>query len=92
MKTAVIKRSIVIKEKKTSVSLEDEFWYGLPEIAASKKMAVPALVEQIDRRRNTVNLSSTIRIFVFNYFRSPARNQKRSRPGEANVPEGPLAG
>jgi predicted DNA-binding ribbon-helix-helix protein len=87
MNTAVIKRSVVINDKKTSVSL-----YGLPEIAAFKKMAVPALVEQIDRRRNTVNLSSTIRIFVFNYFRSPARNQKRSRPGEANAPEGPLAG
>jgi predicted DNA-binding ribbon-helix-helix protein len=37
MNTAVIKRSVVINDKKTSVSLEDEFWYGLPEIAAFKK-------------------------------------------------------
>ena len=79
MKTAVIKRSIVIKEKKTSVSLEDEFWYGLLEIAAYRKIAVPALVEQIEKRRKTVNLSSAIRIFVFNYFRSPARKQKRAK-------------
>ena len=76
MKTAVIKRSIVIKEKKTSVSLEDEFWYGLLEIAAYRKMAVPALVEQIENRRETVNLSSAIRIFVFNYFRSPRQKSK----------------
>jgi len=44
MKTAVIKRSIDINGKKTSISLEDEFWYGLLEIAAYKKMPVPALV------------------------------------------------
>ncbi|MGA7310247.1 MAG: ribbon-helix-helix domain-containing protein [Pseudolabrys sp.] len=51
MKTAVLKRSIEINGKKTSISLEDEFWYGLLEIAAYKKMAVPKLVEQIDNRR-----------------------------------------
>ena len=36
MKTAVIKRSIMIGGRKTSISLEDEFWYGLLEIAAYK--------------------------------------------------------
>ncbi|MGA8944452.1 MAG: ribbon-helix-helix domain-containing protein, partial [Pseudolabrys sp.] len=32
-KSAVIKRSIIINGHKTSVSLEDEFWHGLREIA-----------------------------------------------------------
>jgi predicted DNA-binding ribbon-helix-helix protein len=75
MKTAVIKRSIMIGGQKTSISLEDEFWYGLLEIAVYKKMTVPMLVERIDDRRKTVNLSSAIRIFVFNYFK--ARDGKR---------------
>ena len=75
MKTAVIKRSIMIGGRKTSISLEDEFWYGLLEIAAYKKMAVPTLVERIDHRRKTVNLSSAVRIFVFSYFK--ARDGKR---------------
>lgn len=79
MKTAVIKRSIEISGKKTGISLEDEFWYGLLEIAAYKKTAVPALVEQINNRRKIINLSSAIRIFVFNYFQAPARTRKRSR-------------
>jgi len=70
MKTAVIKRSIMIGGRKTSISLEDEFWYGLLEIAVYKKMTVPTLVKQIDHRRKTVNLSSAIRIFVFNYFKA----------------------
>ena len=75
MKTAVIKRSIKFDGRKTSVSLEDEFWYGLLEIAVYKQMAVPTLVKRIDHRRKTVNLSSAIRIFVFKYFK--ARDGKR---------------
>jgi predicted DNA-binding ribbon-helix-helix protein len=70
MKTAVIKRSIMIGGQKTSISLEDEFWDGLLEIAVYKKMTVPTLVERIDDRRKTVNLSSAIRIFVFSYFKA----------------------
>ena len=70
MKTAVIKRSIVIDGRKTSISLEDEFWYGLLEIAIYEKMTVPILVKRIEHRRKMINLSSAIRIFVFKYFKA----------------------
>ena len=33
-----LKRSIVLDGRKTSVSLENEFWTGLHEIAASQKI------------------------------------------------------
>jgi predicted DNA-binding ribbon-helix-helix protein len=62
---AVIKRSIFINGHKTSVSLEDEFWHGLHEVARLKNVPVPKLVEQIDQERNNNNLSSAIRVFVF---------------------------
>jgi len=68
-KTDVIKRSIFINGHKTSVSLENEFWQGLHEIADHNHTSVAMLVEQIDRARNTCNLSSAIRVFVFNHFR-----------------------
>jgi hypothetical protein len=38
MKSAVIKRSIVIAGHKTSVSLEDAFWRGLKAIAHGRKI------------------------------------------------------
>ena len=80
MKTANIKRSITIGGRKTSISLEDEFWYGLLEIAAYKEMTVPTLVKEIDHRRKTVNLSSAIRIFVFKYFKAhDGKRNKRKR-------------
>jgi len=69
MKSVVIKRSILINRRKTSVSLENEFWNALREIAGPGKFALATLVEQIDRERNNINLSSAIRVFVFTYIR-----------------------
>lgn len=71
MKSVVIKRSILINGRKTSVSLENEFWEGLREIADREMIAHSTLVEQIDQERDNINLSSAIRVFVFNHFRSP---------------------
>ena len=68
-KSAVMKRSIFINGHKTSVSLENEFWRGLHDVARSKNAPVAKLVEQIDRDRDNVNLSSAIRVFVFNQLK-----------------------
>lgn len=68
-KSAVAKRSIVIRGHKTSVSLEDAFWSSLHEIADGETTSVNKLIEQIDGGRAGINLSSEIRVFVLNYFR-----------------------
>ena len=65
----VIKRSIVLDGHKTSVSLENEFWNALREIASGKKETVSTLVGRIDHDRTSKNLSSAIRVFVLDYFR-----------------------
>ena len=70
MKSAVLKRSIVLAGHKTSVSLENEFWQGLHSIADLKQVSLAKLVEKIDADRRHNNLSSAIRVFVFNHFRS----------------------
>lgn len=71
MKSAIIKRSVMLDGHKTSVSLENEFWEGLREIAGRQKANLSSLVRQIDRNRSNGNLSSAIRVFVFNHFRAP---------------------
>jgi len=78
MKSAVRKHSLYINRRKTSVSLEDDFWFGLLEIAVIKKATVPAVVARIDGTRKTINLSSAIRMFVFKFFRAGGK-QKSSR-------------
>jgi predicted DNA-binding ribbon-helix-helix protein len=69
MKSAIMKRSIVVSGRKTSVSLEDAFWTGLREIAKSHKMTLPDIVADIASRRYS-NLSSAIRLLVLEHARS----------------------
>ena len=65
----VLKRSVVIRRHKTSISIEDEFWDGLRHVAAERGMTLSALINEIDRQRDYGNLSSAIRVHVFTYFR-----------------------
>jgi predicted DNA-binding ribbon-helix-helix protein len=51
VKSPVSKRSIVIAGHKTSVSLEDEFWNSLKEIAGERGMTLAELVAAIDGNR-----------------------------------------
>ena len=69
MRSAVVKRSIVIAGHKTSISLEDEFWDGLKEIARARGVTFTELVAAIDANRNHANLSSAIRLFVLGVYR-----------------------
>jgi predicted DNA-binding ribbon-helix-helix protein len=70
MKSLVIKRSIVIGGHKTSVSLEEPFWKGLKEIAANRDLTLSELVSSIDGGRAHGNLSSAIRLFVLDHYRT----------------------
>ena len=70
MKSSVAKRSIVIDGHKASVSLEDAFWNDLKEIAHTQRTTLSELVAHIDGARKQSNLSSAIRLFVLEYFRS----------------------
>ena len=67
---AVLKRSIVLAGRKTSVSLEDAFWLALKEIAIARGMTLSTLVATIDTERQHGNLSSAIRLFVLATLRA----------------------
>lgn len=70
MKSPVVKRSIVVAGHKTSVSLEEAFWNGMKEISGQRDMTLSELVGEIDKNRQQGNLSSAIRLFVLDYFRT----------------------
>jgi predicted DNA-binding ribbon-helix-helix protein len=73
MKSPVVKRSIVVAGHKTSVSLEEAFWNGMKEISGLRNITLSELVGEIDNNRQQGNLSSAIRLFVLDYFRSRAQ-------------------
>jgi len=83
MKSPVVKRSIVIAGHKTSVSLEDEFWKGLKEIATDREVTLSDLVGAIDTDRRHGNLSSAIRLFVLNHYRERIGDGRRASVREA---------
>lgn len=69
-KSPVAKRSVVVAGHKTSVSLEEPFWNAMKEIAANRQITLAVLVAQVDEERKGGNLSSAIRLFVLEYYRS----------------------
>ena len=70
------KHSVKISGHPSSVSLEDEFWDALKEIAKSRGQSLNNLISEIDENMQTEgqhdNLSSAIRIFVLNDYKRKA--------------------
>ena len=88
MKSAIVKRSIVIDGRKSSVSLEDPFWIELKRIAANLDMTLSDLISAVDNRRQEGNLSSALRLFVLEFYRNhPA--QQRTGPDPLVTPGAP---
>jgi predicted DNA-binding ribbon-helix-helix protein len=89
MRSAIVKHSIGIAGHKTSVTLEDAFWNALKEIASEHDMSLSELVATIDEQREQGNLSSAIRIFVFDVYRNQffgEREEGKATPNNISRP------
>ena len=62
------KHSIVFRGRKTSVSLEAPFWAALQKIASERRQTISDTVAFIGEQRETINLSSAVRVFVLDHF------------------------
>ena len=51
MKSRIVKHSILLADHKTSVSLENEFWNGLKNIADELHLTVSELIRDIGAQR-----------------------------------------
>jgi len=69
--SAIVKRSIKLDGRKTSVGLEDGFWNAFKEIAAVQNLSIQQLILEINHACKNPNLSSAIRLFV------PDHNRQR---------------
>jgi len=70
------KRSVLLHGRKTSLSLEAQFWDCLRQIAERENVSISALIARIDRERQWANLSSAVRLFVLHDLQAridPAR-------------------
>jgi predicted DNA-binding ribbon-helix-helix protein len=87
MKTTVFKRSVVIAGRKTSISLEAEFWDGIRQIAAREGLTTSALLLRIQGGRHDGNFSSAVRLFVLEDLqrRIDPRLRSGSEPGQRRI-------
>jgi len=68
------KRSFSIRGHRTSISLEAPFWDAFVEIAAARQLPVARLVAAVDEARGSAGLSSAIRVFVLQHYKSLRRS------------------
>jgi predicted DNA-binding ribbon-helix-helix protein len=79
MKSLGIKRSMMVADRRSSISLEKAFWKGLQGIAADRGLTVSALVDSIASSRHHANLSSVIRHYVLDYYRTKIAGGSQAR-------------
>ena len=61
----LVKRSISLHGHRTSLALEPEFWRVVEAAAKSRKMALAALIAEIDDNRDPEDaLSSSVRVWA----------------------------
>jgi predicted DNA-binding ribbon-helix-helix protein len=83
------KRSIEIHGRRTSVNIEEAFWTALQKIAEIHHVRPSDLIAAIDKERNHSNLSSAVRLFVLDHYRSKVEGghtqSSASVPGRETV-------
>ena len=76
-KTSGTKYSLIIAGKKTSVSLEAEFWDALDEIIEASAATRSSFIQKVASAPGATNLASRIRIKILRNFRR--RHEPRRR-------------
>jgi predicted DNA-binding ribbon-helix-helix protein len=89
MRPSIRKRSIIVRHHRTSVSLEDDFWSALKEIVRERDSTLSDMIVALDSERQQGNLSSAIRLFVFDFYRNLAFRPLAKPSLEVLKPDGP---
>jgi predicted DNA-binding ribbon-helix-helix protein len=81
----LINRNVVAGRGRTSMRLEPELWDALLEICQRERQDINHLVRQIEAEGHSGGRTSSVRVYVMQYFRTAA-----SEPGHEAVNHGAL--
>ena len=77
-----LRRNIVVKGRRTSISLESAIWSALEEICERESMTFNQIITLInDNLDKDTGRTSAARIFIVNYFRTMANNPELLKSG-----------
>ena len=72
MLSRIVKRSVFVGTHKTSITLEEDFWVSFREIARLEGRATRDIMLELRDGRVRTNLSSSVRLYVLNYYKGRA--------------------
>ena len=64
------KHTVKVNGHDTSVFIEKEFWIELKYISKLNNKSISEIVSDIDKNKETQNLSSAIRLYVLNHLKN----------------------
>jgi predicted DNA-binding ribbon-helix-helix protein len=73
MDSSIVKRSVRIEGHRIDISIEDQFWSSLEEIARDQATTTSKLVASIEAGRGPASLPSAIRVYVIDHFLTQAQ-------------------
>jgi|TARA_B110000967_G_scaffold100635_1_gene103319 predicted DNA-binding ribbon-helix-helix protein len=66
----VNKHTVKVNGHDTSVFIEKEFWLELKYISKLNNKSISGIISDIDKNKETQNLSSAIRLYVLNHLKN----------------------
>ena len=64
------KHAVKVNGHDTSVFIEKEFWLELKYISKLNNKSISGIISDIDKNKETQNLSSAIRLYVLNHLKN----------------------
>ena len=85
-----LRKNVFVGPRRTSVSLEIQVWDALDDVCYREEVTIDEICSDLNRRRLSSSMSSSLRMFLLIYYRYMAevlQRRKRSRsPGLAQRP------
>ena len=68
----LVTRNVKVSGRRTSVRLEPDLWAALRDITEREDRSMHEICSDIDKTKGDTGLTSAMRIYIVNYFRSAA--------------------
>ena len=78
-----LRKNVFVGPRRTSVSLEIQVWDALDDVCFREEVTLDEICSDINRRRLSSSMSSSLRMFLLIYYRYMAevlQRQRRTRP------------
>ncbi len=83
------RRTLVVSGRRTTISLEQEIWRSLNDVAERERVPLSFVADEVDRRREDASLASGLRVFCLYYWRILAEARGEAAPGLAEASDPP---